>query len=209
MTDSQQINLVKIWMLASQNENRLVFDSRSIGKQLGANSRISLQFFIDKKWLEIIKVTPENASKMIAPNKDKQYKQYKEYKQEKHITLLSSDSVKQKSERLNKINYKFLPEDMRFVEKMRTDILEFDSKHKFKGSKESWANDIRKLREIDNRDITEIEALWSQIQEDPFWQKNILSASKLRQQFSHLTIKLEDTSNPFEQARKEMERKKQ
>jgi len=115
----------------------------------------------------------------------------------------SPDSSKPESEPV--VKTKFSPEDIQFVQAMRTDILEFDSNRKFKGSIESWADDIRKLREIDKRSMADIEDLWLLVQEDPFWHKQILSASKFREKFSDLTIKLEE-ANPFEEARKDMER---
>ena len=118
----------------------------------------------------------------------------------------SSDSEKQESERIKRVDYKFSPEDLQFAQTMRDDISKSDDNHKFMGSIDAWADDIRKLREIDNRSMREIEDLWLLVQEDSFWHKQILSASKLRIKFSDLIIKLEDTSNPFEQARKDMER---
>lgn len=101
MTDSQQINLVKIWLLASQNKNHLVFNSRLIGRQLGANSRISLQYFVDNKWLEIIGVTPKTDSKMVAPNKDKEYKEDTKEKDLKKRTVKKKKAPPQKPKQTN------------------------------------------------------------------------------------------------------------
>jgi len=121
----------------------------------------------------------------------------------------SPDSKKPESEPLVNIKNKFLPEDIQFVKTMRADISKADSKRKFIGSIETWAEEIRKLREIDNRPLAEIQALWLLIQADPFWQKNILSALKLRSKFSDLKNKLENDESSlsvFEQVRRDLER---
>ena len=126
MTDSQQINLVKIWLLASQNKNRLIFDSHTIGKQLGANSRISLQYFVDNEWLEIIGVTPKNASKMVAPNKDKQYKQDTKEKHLKKPAVKKAKSPPKKPEPTNpdiKIAIDHFHDEYLLVYKVKPEIL--------------------------------------------------------------------------------------
>ena len=53
----------------------------------------------------------------------------------------------------------------------------------------TWAYDIRKLFEIDRRDLVQIEAVVRWCQADAFWQSNILSASKLRKQYPQLLAK--------------------
>lgn len=54
---------------------------------------------------------------------------------------------------------------------------------------ESWAEDIRKMREIDKRSIEEVQRVFSWANSDSFWQSNILSPSKLRSKFDDLVIK--------------------
>ena len=51
-----------------------------------------------------------------------------------------------------------------------------------------WANDIRKLREIDKRSSEQIEFIIHWCQRDNFWHKNILSPEKLRKQFNVLVV---------------------
>jgi len=124
----------------------------------------------------------------------------------------SPDSEKQEPGRSKMVKNNFHPEDVQFVETMRRDISKYDSNRKFTGTLESWAEDIRKLREIDNRTLEEIRGLWVLIQEDPFWHKQILSAFKFRQKFSDLKSRMENGNNvasPFDQARELIERKKQ
>ena len=52
-----------------------------------------------------------------------------------------------------------------------------------------WAEDIRKIRELDNRTPEQIEFVIKWVQKDPFWKSNILSPAKLRKQFNSLIVK--------------------
>ncbi|WP_299948721.1 helix-turn-helix domain-containing protein [uncultured Microbulbifer sp.] len=52
-----------------------------------------------------------------------------------------------------------------------------------------WADDCRKLRELDNRSLREIARVFTWANNDNFWQSNILSPAKLRKQFDQLQIK--------------------
>lgn len=108
LTEVQQIHLIKIWLLASQNNNLLPLDPTIIKNRAGLNSRVILNVFIEAGFIEIksksdrdadefpsssgrdadelptqpdrakIKndetkgITPKNASKLIAPNKEKE-----------------------------------------------------------------------------------------------------------------------------------------
>lgn len=49
-----------------------------------------------------------------------------------------------------------------------------------------WAREIDKIHRLDNRDWPEIERIIRFCQADPFWRGNILSAAKLRKQFTAL-----------------------
>lgn len=69
LTEVQQLHLIKIWILSSQNGSRLVFDSQSIRKRLGLDSRLSLKVFVEAEFIEIIEDSEENASKMVRPYK--------------------------------------------------------------------------------------------------------------------------------------------
>ncbi len=55
----------------------------------------------------------------------------------------------------------------------------------------AWADDIRKLIEIDKRDTASVEAVIRWCQADNFWASNILSAVKLRKQFPTLLMKMQ------------------
>jgi len=77
------------------------------------------------------------------------------------------------------------------------------------GQHEEWANDFRLIIERDGRSIEEVREVLIWCQEDPFWRSNILSASKLRKQFTQLILKKEAMQkpgkpDPAELTRKEM-----
>jgi hypothetical protein len=57
---------------------------------------------------------------------------------------------------------------------------------------EAWANEVRLMREKDNRTINQIEYLINWSQNDSFWKTNILSTSKLRSKFDQLVIKCKE-----------------
>ena len=54
---------------------------------------------------------------------------------------------------------------------------------------ESWANDIRLMRERDGRELREICELFRWANQDTFWKANILSPAKLREKWDQLAIK--------------------
>ena len=54
---------------------------------------------------------------------------------------------------------------------------------------QTWADDMRKLVELDHRDKHEVSVIIKWCQQDPFWSSNILSAAKLREQFPKLVLR--------------------
>ena len=57
---------------------------------------------------------------------------------------------------------------------------------------QKWAKQIDLLIRIDKRDIEEVRKVIVWCQKDDFWQNNILSAKKLREQFSQLVLKMNE-----------------
>lgn len=83
---------------------------------------------------------------------------------------------------------KFSGEDNIFAIFMMGKISELNPNMK-KPNLDKWSNEIRLMRQIDNREIKEIERVFVWANNDPFWQSNILSPTKLRKQFDQLSIK--------------------
>jgi phage replication O-like protein O len=59
---------------------------------------------------------------------------------------------------------------------------------------QKWADEFRKIVEIDKRDTKELLAVIDWCTADPFWQINILSPSKLRKQYVQLAVKMQVSS---------------
>ncbi|MDS1688573.1 helix-turn-helix domain-containing protein [Escherichia coli] len=54
----------------------------------------------------------------------------------------------------------------------------------------AWANDVRTMRMLDGRTHRQICEMFGRVQRDPFWVKNIMSPSKLREKWDELVIRL-------------------
>lgn len=104
--------------------------------------------------------------------------------------------------------HKFETCDMRLAELFYQKILENNPGHK-KPNLEKWANDIRLMRERDERTEEQIEYLINWTQQHEFWHTNILSPEKLRKQFDKLVLqvkqekKSKDNVTPITKAKKE------
>tara|TARA_R100001377_G_C3156261_1_gene98104 strand:+ start:40 stop:837 length:798 start_codon:yes stop_codon:yes gene_type:complete len=91
-------------------------------------------------------------------------------------------------------NIKFDDLDLDFAERMYQSLLIQDSRFK-KPNLEQWADTVRKIREIDNRDYDTMAAVWTWARKDSFWNSNILSASKFRDKFQTLYLKTYPAEN--------------
>ena len=80
------------------------------------------------------------------------------------------------------IQGKYSAEDMTFAKSMWGAVQAVTGDRK-PPDLESWARDVRLIREIDGRDLDEMRAVFHWANEDTFWQANILSPGKLRKQF--------------------------
>lgn len=57
-----------------------------------------------------------------------------------------------------------------------------------------WADECRKILELDKRDKEQVKAIIEWATSHEFWQKNILSPSKLRKQFERLGVEMDSDS---------------
>src|SRR5699024_3541254 len=84
---------------------------------------------------------------------------------------------------------KYIYDDLHY--KMATffyeQILSNNPNHK-KPNLESWANDVRKMMDIDGRSKDEIGHLMKWVQNNDFWMANVLSVSKLREKYDQLIM---------------------
>ncbi|MCR1835000.1 replication protein [Oceanobacillus caeni] len=65
-----------------------------------------------------------------------------------------------------------------------------------KANMQTWADDFRKLIELDKVDKRLAKKVMDWVVQDDFWKTNILSASKLRKQFPQLAIKMNAQRQP-------------
>jgi len=81
---------------------------------------------------------------------------------------------------------KYDSQDLIFANQMLETIL-FDNPNFKKPDTKKWAEVIRLMRERDNRSYEDMARIWQWARQDSFWNANILSANKFREQFDKLT----------------------
>ena len=86
-----------------------------------------------------------------------------------------------------KSKFNFSDDDMTAATWMRDRVLLINPSAK-QPNLESWANDVRMLREIDGRSLKEIGELFDWANRNDFWCSNILSPKTLRKQWDKLTL---------------------
>lgn len=65
-----------------------------------------------------------------------------------------------------------------------------------KANLQSWADDFRKLIELDGMDKRLAKNVMDWVTQDDFWKTNVLSAKKLREKFGELAIKMKNSQKP-------------
>lgn len=65
-----------------------------------------------------------------------------------------------------------------------------------KANLQSWADEFRKLVELDKVDKQLAKDVMDWVTQDPFWRTNVLSAKKLREKFTDLAIKMKSQGTP-------------
>lgn len=79
---------------------------------------------------------------------------------------------------------------LRMVDYLIKKITEWLPSFQMKGNKQTWADEFRKLHELDNRSKESIKDVIDWATSDSFWQGNILSAKKLREKFDQLQAQM-------------------
>lgn len=82
---------------------------------------------------------------------------------------------------------KYSDDDLSDAQSMFAAIQQLNPKHKTPDF-DKWADEVRLIRERDNRTREEIMQLFHWANADPFWQTNILSPAKLREKWDVLTM---------------------
>jgi hypothetical protein len=97
--------------------------------------------------------------------------------------LIKEDNTKKEDNK----KVRFSPDDFKAAEYLIGLILKLYPDHKTPNL-ETWAKEIRLIRERDGKTHKEICELFKWANSHPFWQSNILSPSKLREQWDRLQI---------------------
>ncbi|MBE2895729.1 hypothetical protein HPC38_02395 [Pasteurellaceae bacterium HPA106] len=85
--------------------------------------------------------------------------------------------------------FKFTDDDIKAAKYILEKIKSIQPNFKEPDNLDNWANEIRLMRERDNRNLREICKLFAWANNDPFWQSNILSPKKLREKWDQLYLK--------------------
>jgi hypothetical protein len=118
--------------------------------------------------------------------------------------MTKSDLVMQEEKRIDKnrqdktitnVKPKFDQIDLAFAQLAFDELLHHNPNHKAPNLN-AWAEDARKMREIDNRDPNEMARVWTWIRNDSFWSTNILSISKFREKYDMVSMKAKGAGNP-------------
>lgn len=105
-------------------------------------------------------------------------------------------SVKTKEDRFNE-------EDVRLANFMLDQVRRVFPETKATQAKlHQWAEEVRKLRELDGHDHREIAQLFAWANRDSFWGLNIRSPKKLREQWSLLSARRKQAEEKLEAAKK-------
>lgn len=101
--------------------------------------------------------------------------------------LKAEQSKKTKSVAVKKVA--FTDDDMTTAQYMFNLILNLNPNH-LEPNFDSWADTVRLMRERNGKTHREICQVFKWANNDPFWQGNILSHSKLRDKFDELAVKM-------------------
>ncbi len=114
---------------------------------------------------------------------------------DKQLILIGGDPARQILSFLNeKTGKKYSDDDMTTAKLIYSGVKRLNSKSKEPNLK-TWASDIRKMRQLDDRGTDEIRSVFAWANDDSFWQANILSPAKLRKQYDQLVIKMRSNGN--------------
>ncbi|MGE7951654.1 replication protein [Lysinibacillus xylanilyticus] len=147
-----------------------------------------LATLIDRNIISVIGIGSKGA-RMMGVNKN--YEEWDEQLPSKEVDPEISDQTKQ----VKKLKYDeentYFKMAVYFHEKVAAVANEAGISHLIKKSNmQTWADDMRKLIEIDQVDKHLAKQVMDWVTQDSFWRTNVLSAKKLRDKFMELAIKM-------------------
>jgi len=83
---------------------------------------------------------------------------------------------------------KFSQYHMAFARRAWVELLKHSPQHKLPNL-DTWAEDVRRMVELDGRHMSSMGTVWNWVRNDPFWSTNVLSMKKFREKYDQLQIK--------------------
>jgi phage replication O-like protein O len=115
-------------------------------------------------------------------------------------TKVDEDKKKPRQQKMYQQDSTFYKMAVYFHEKVSATAKEAEVEHLIaKSNLQKWADDFRKLIEIDGVDKRLAKEVMDWIPSDNFWRTNVLSAKKLREKFTELAIKMKSSKKPRSQ----------
>jgi hypothetical protein len=141
---------------------------------------------IDNYWFY---QNPKNYESNDEANDEKVMKATREQREPNNINKNVKNAENEKKENTSRHKYEIC--DYEAAEHLLKLMLENNPAAR-KPDLKKWANEVRLMRERDNRSIEDIHSLIKWTQQDSFWKNNILSISKLRTKWDQLVLKAQD-----------------
>jgi len=152
-----------------------------IGKSSTEADRVRLYDKRMKKEKEQLKLANVEIYEKSTPELEKELKLDLEIKKDIEINKEKTSLVEKQTKAINPIY-------INMANYMFSKILELHPNNK-KPNINKWADDFRKLVELDNRDVNEVGNLINWVYQDNFWKAVILSPKKLREKYDQLVIR--------------------
>lgn len=155
---------------------------------------------IDRNIISVIGIGSKGA-RIMGFNKD--YKEWDEQLPPKEVDPEIPDQTKQEKKLKYDEENTYFKMAVYFHEKVAAVANEAGISHLIKKSNmQTWADDMRKLIEIDQVDKHLAKQVIDWVTQDSFWRTNVLSAKKLRDKFVELAIKMNAEKKPVQPKQK-------
>lgn len=179
------------------HEITLVFMALAINSTK-SHANKELTVLIDRKIVSVVGIGPRRG-RILTFNKN-----YEEWTDQSKIEDSPAAPKKQQKPEVKKRQVKqyennnsYYKMAVYFHEKVSAVAKEAGVEHLIKKANvQKWADDFRKLIEIDGVDKRLAKNVMDWVTQDEFWKTNVLSAKKLREKFGELAIKMNATKKP-------------
>lgn len=147
-----------------------------------------LDSLIERRILLVVG-TGKRGTRILAFNKN--YTEWNLQKKEPIPKATKKPAKKEKTKKKYGENNTYYKMALYFHQRVSAVAKEAGIEHLIKKSNlQTWADDMRKLIEIDKVDKRLAKEVMDWVTQDPFWKTNVLSARKLREKFPELAIKM-------------------